>query len=366
MSRKAVFEVATLADAVAKAYRIAPNKGAAFDRAAGIVLEVNPGAAEPVIIKATDLDVTFRQSVSVLEVGDEPVIWRVSANLFNGIMGTLPIGVGSQVRLADNGDGNLYFMCGKTKAKLRLIVTEYPLVAKFDPAPLAPVPGFARRLAQVAWATDARQSGILAGVHMDGEYLYGCNRQVLAMVPCKVPVASPVTAPLSDISALIKNTAEVNLRADDNHMQIMPDPYTQATCVLFAGDYPKVRSLIKDDQTGTLNVKAADLTAALDRMLVLVKSERHPATTIKIGDGTLNLEMEVPDVGKIADEIEVQGGEASPKEAFVISFSPDSLKSALGASGREVVTIKYGPTPLSPVLVSDDNDFMSLLMPMRK
>lgn len=367
MAKKAIFEVATLADAVSKANRIAPTKGAAYDRSAGIVLEVNPdNLTEPVVIKATDLDVTFRQVVSVLEVGDEPVTWRVPAVLFNGVMSTLPIGVGSQVRLADNGDGYLYFICGKTKAKLRLITTEFPTIPKYDADALATVPGFAKRLAQVAWATDSRQGGILGGVHLDGEYLYACDRQVMAMVPCVVPITSPVTAPLSDISALIKNTADVALRADTDRIELMPDAYTQTTCILFAGDYPNVKGLIKDTHTGKVIINTAALTAALDRMLVLVKSERYPVTTIKIGDGSMYLEMEVPDVGKIADEIEVQGGEASPKEPFHITFSPDNLKSALQASGRETVSIEYGPTDMSAIIMRDDNQFFALMMPRRK
>jgi DNA polymerase III sliding clamp (beta) subunit (PCNA family) len=363
--KRAIFEVATLADAIAKANRIAPTKGAAHDRAAGIVVEVDPSALEAVIVKSTDLDVTFRTVVSVLELGDEPVTWRVPSQLFNGIMSTLPIGQQATVRLAENGDGNLYFLCGKTKAKLRLIPAEYPSWSPFATDDLATVPGLARRLQQVAWATDSKGNGILSGVHIDGEYLYGCDRTNLAIVTCKVPVDRSVTAPLTDIASLIKNTSEVSMRAGRDRIELMPDSWTQTTCILFAEEYPNVRNLLnKVHSTGEVLVAAEALVAALDKMLVLVKSERMPVTTIKIGDGTLSLEMEVPDVGKILDELEVVGGETG--ETFVISFSPDALKNALMASGREKVTIKYGPTHLSPIVVEDDNEFMALMMPRNK
>jgi DNA polymerase III sliding clamp (beta) subunit (PCNA family) len=362
--RKAIFEVAGLADAVSKANRIAPTKGAAFDRAAGIVVEVNPDALHPVIIKSTDLDVTYHQVVSVLDMGDEKVTWRVPAQLFNGVMSTLPIGNSSTVRLADNGDGHLYFLCGKTKAKLRLIAGEYPHFTPFDADNLATVPGLARRLNQVSWATDDNRTQVLGGIHMDGEYLFACDRQNMAMVPCKVPVDRPVTAPLSDIASLIKNTSEVAMRAGTKHLELMPDAWTQTTCVLYAADYPNVKQLMKSNQTGQILVVSEALVAALDRMLVLVKAERYPTTTIKIGDGSMYLEMEVPDVGKIADEIEVQGGETH--DPFIITFSPDCLKSALAASGREKTTIKYGPTNLSPIIVEDDNQFLALMMPRQK
>lgn len=362
--KKAIFEVATLADAVQKANRIAPTKGAAHDRAAGIVVEVNPNSLEPVVIKSTDLDVTFRMIVNVLEVGNEPVTWRVPSQLFNGIMSTLPVGRESTVRLAENGDGFLYFLCGKTKAKLRLIMGEYPVWTPFANDNLATVPGLARRLTQVAWATETKGSGVLGGVHIDGEYLYGCDRQNMAMVPCQVPVDRPVTAPLSDVAALIKNTSEVAMRAGSQTIELMPDAWTQTTCVLFGADYPKVKNLLRDNQSGQILVISDVLVQALDKMLVLVKAERYPTTTIKIGDGSMYLEMEVPEVGKIADEIEVVGGEQTGQ--FIITFSPDCLKQALGASGREKVTIKYGPTNLSPMVVEDDNQFFALMMPRQK
>lgn len=364
--KKAIFEVATLADAVSKANRIAPTKGAAHDRAAGIVVEVDPDSLEPVVLKSTDLDVTFRMVVNVLEMGDEKVTWRVPSQLFNGIMSTLPVGQSSTVRLAENGDGNVYFLCGKTKAKLRLIVAEYPTWQPFSTNDLATVPGLARRLTQVAWATDQKGSGILGGVHIDGEFLYGCDRANLAIVPCKVPVDRPVTAPLTDIASLIKNTSEVAMRAGVERIELMPDAWTQTTCVLFGGEYPNVRNLLnRTKPIGEVLIQTEELVAALDKMLVLVKSERYPTTTIKIGDGSVYLEMEVPDVGKIADEIDAVGGETGGTQ-FIITFSPDCLKNALMASGREKVTIKYGPTNLSPIIVEDDNEFMALMMPRQK
>lgn len=362
--KKAIFEVAALADAVQKANRIAPTKGAAHDRAAGIIVEVNPNELHPVIVKSTDLDVTFRMVVSVLELGDEPVTWRVPSQLFNGVMSTLPIGPSSTVRLAENGDGFVYFLCGKTKAKLRLITGDYPVWTPFNADSLATVPGLARRLTQVAWATDNKTVGVLGGVHIDGEYLYGCDRSNLAMVPCTVPVDRPITAPLSDIATLIKNTSEVAMRAGVDRVELMPDTWTQTTCVLFMDAYPNVRQLLKDNQTGEILVENEKVTAALDKMLVLVKAERYPTTTIKIGDGEMILEMEVPDVGKIQDALDVVGGESSGE--FMITFSPDSLKSALMASGREKITLKYGPTNLSPMVVTDDNQFMALMMPRNK
>lgn len=364
--KKAIFEVAALQDAVAKANRIAPTKGKGHDRAAGIVVEVDPNSLTPVVMKSTDLDVTFRMVVNVLELGDEKVTWRLPSQLFNGVVSTLPIGQQHTVALRDNGDGNVYFLCGKTKAKLRKIEADYPTWEAFDPDALVTVPGLARRLQQVSWAVDGKGTGVMSGVHLDGEHLFACDRSNMAMVPCKVPLDKPVTAPLSDVAALIKNTSEVAMRVEqDVRIQMMPDSWTQTTCVVFRELYPDVKGMMaKYNQTGEILVTAEELTAALDKMLVLVKSEKYQTTTIKIGDGSMYLEMEVSDVGKIADEIEVVGGE--PNDPFITVFSPEVLKMALMASGREKVSIKYGPNNISPVLITDDNDFTALMMPRAK
>lgn len=364
--KKATFEVATLADAVNKASRVAPTKGASFDRAAGVVLEIDPGADEQVVIKSTDLELSFRQQVNVLDLGDEACTWRVSSSLFNSILSTLPMSSGSTVTVAekDDGDGYIYFKSGKTKAKLRFVVGDFPIIPLIDPETLSPAAGFARRMQQVAWACDKNRQSVLGGIHIDGNYLYACDRQSAARVPCVVPVQEPVTAPLAELSALIKNTSHVNVRAIDGKILLMPDPYTQMSSLLYADPYPKIDALFSREQyTNTVVVESSKLQSALDRMLILVKSERMPVTTIEIGDGVMRLEMEVPEVGKIDDEVEAEGG--SPGDPFVLSFTPTCLTDALNASGRPKVSIDYGPTALSQMRLRDDNDFVAVIMPRK-
>lgn len=363
--KKATFEVATLADAVNKASRIAPSKGSAFDRAAGVVLEVDPTEPDTVVIKSTNLQMSFWQRVNALSVGDEAATWRLPSNLLNSIMGTLPMGSGSNITLAEKepSDGYVYFKAGKTKAKLRYILGDFPEITPIDPTTLKPAAGFARRMQQVAWACDKNINGVLGGVHIDGTHLYACDKQVAARVPCLVPVEEPVTAPLAELSALIKNTSEVAMRATDTHVLLMPDEFTQMSSVLYATEYPQVGPLFAREQYNmTLTVQVERLMAALGRMLVLVKSERYPVTTIEIERGVMRLEMEVPEVGRVDDEVEVEGGD---HDTFRLAFTPDNLTDALNASGRPKVTLDYGPTDLSQIRVRDDNDFVAVIMPRK-
>jgi DNA polymerase III sliding clamp (beta) subunit (PCNA family) len=361
MTRRAVFEVTTLADAVMKANRVAPTKGAPFDRAAGIVIDVDPYRAETVLVMATDLDVTLRMSVSPLEIGDEAVVWRVPNKLIHGLLGSLPMNTGAKIELLDTGDHNLYMKSGKTKGKIRLIVGSYPSIEEFPTSDMLTAPSLAARLAQVAWATDKRGTGVLSGVHMDGEYLYACNRASAAIVPCTVPLEAPVTAPLTEVSQIIRNTGEVSIRATSTKLHLMPDPYTQATCVLFMDAYPKIEPLLtKAPLEHEFEMACEPIMAMIDRTMVLMKEERAVATNIEIGDGYLKMSMST-DAGLVVDELEIKGGTPEPLK---VSFSPDQLRSALQASGRPNVTVKYGPTHKDPFLISDDGGFRALMMPI--
>jgi DNA polymerase III sliding clamp (beta) subunit (PCNA family) len=364
MTKSATFEVATIADAIAKANRVAPTNGSSFDRAHGIVVELDPSkSTSTCIVKATDLEVTLRLELSVLSMGDEAATWRVPSKMLHGLISTMPIGSGSTVEFLDVGDSNLYMKCGKTKSKLRLVASEFPEIEVFDPAPLVVAPGLATRLSQVAWATDKKGSGILSGVHIDGSHLIGCDRASAAVVPCVVQLDAPVTAPLTEVAQIIKNTGEVAIGASDSRLRIMPDDHTQATCVLYAQDYPNVIKLldaVKADKE--FEFSAEPLMAMLDRTQVLMKDERLPATNIEIGDGYLKMSIST-DAGTVIDELEIVGG--SVGEPLRISFKPDVLRNAINASGRPTLKVRYGPGALDPLVLSDDSDFRALMMTMR-
>jgi DNA polymerase III sliding clamp (beta) subunit (PCNA family) len=363
--KSATFEVTTLADAISKANRVAPNKGSAFDKAAGIVIDVDPlRFGENCIITATDLEVSVRIVVSTLEMGDEPAVWRVPSRLIHGLMGSLPVSTGAQIELRDTGDAYLYIKCGKTKGKLLQVVGNYPIISTIDPASLTVAPNLANRLSQVAWATSKRGTGALSGVHMDGEHLWGCSTASMVRVPCTVPLTSPVTAPLTEIASIIKNTGEVQIGATPNRLNLMPDPYTQATCVLIEEPYPNLKGLIEQHNKSNdqISLSADALVGMLDRTLVLIKEERAPSTNIEIGENYLKMSLST-DVGLIQDELEVIGGGVA-KEPIKLAFSAENLKSAVMASGRPSLTLSFGPTARDAVRLSDDNNYLAVMMPM--
>jgi hypothetical protein len=55
---KAIFENATIADSIAKASRVAPTKGEAFDKASGILMTLDP-EEKTVTLRSTNLMVFY-------------------------------------------------------------------------------------------------------------------------------------------------------------------------------------------------------------------------------------------------------------------------------------------------------------------
>lgn len=348
-----VCETATLADAIMKAARVAPNKGAAFDKASGILMEVRPSRPSPLYVKSTDLEVTYLQRVSVLSSEGDDVNWRIPSQLVSGIMSSLPLGSGQQVTMRDEGN-DVIIESGSSVAHLRTYAAEYfPTITPFTPADMAEVEDLPRRLAQVAWATDPAAS-VLAGVNIDGTFLSGCDRYVLAQVPCVVPVNRPITVPLSAVAGLLKNVGSVALRATDDRLQLMPDEDTQIACTILREEYPKVNGIKRDQFGCEFTAPRERVVDVLNRMMVLGRGERYMFLNVSVGAGEIALAMTVEDTGHMQDAITVAGGIGPDDEPYEFTVAPDKLSHALNASARADIKFRCGPNASTVFQVTDD------------
>lgn len=363
-------ETATLADAVMRAARVAPTKGAAWDKAAGVLIEVYPQNGGTLRVSATDLDVTYYQRVPVVEVGDEPVKWRVPSALASGWLSNLPMSAGKQIVLTQTDDDNrLQMKAGRSRTKLRLLPAEFfPKITPFDPALLADVPHFARRVEQVEWCT-RKEPGALAGVYFDGDELIACDGVRFVTMPLVCPVPSddqgrpsPFSVPLGSLVNVMRNADDVKLRVTDRRLEIMPDPDIQLTASLYAEPYPDVRRLTAGIVLEhELTFSREQLLDALQRMLVLVKTERYPKVTCSFHKDTLEMKMVLPEVGETEDEIDVTDG---PETPFQIFFNPTNLLGVVQNAARESLHLHFEPNAAKPVKFTDESGFTAWLMPM--
>ena len=363
---KATFDAATLSDAVAKAHRVAPTKGQAFDVAAGLCFDVFPSESYA-ILKATNLDITYYQKLTITDAKGDNAVWRIPSAVLAGLLSSLTLEHTKLVNLIDPNDGAIRVKAGTLTARLAMIGGDFPVIKAFDGTILGEANEFAQKIQQVAWAAHKDLSTILGGVHIDGEHLIACDRQVAAIVPCAVPLPKPVTAPLWAISTMLRNASDVRLGATDRALHIALDTESQATTRLYEGTYPDVKALRRNNFTGRATVPVKPAAEALQRMLVVGRSERIPVVKLTFNTGlvkSLVFDLEV-EKGRIQDTVDISGDFDDP---FEILFTPGLLIPAIENSKDETVDFQFGhPDPakagLSPIRISDTKEYEVLLTP---
>lgn len=364
-------ETPTIADAVSRAARVAPSKGNAWDKAQGVALMVRPGTNGPLRVLATDLETTYFHRINTLDATGDPIDWRIPSQLLAAFLSSLPMEAGRTVTFADD-NGLCRVTCGKASGVFRLIADPLPKITPFDPKGMMQVEDFAQKIDQVAWAVH-HDPGPLAGVHIDGTNLWGCDRYRLAKIPCVVPITQAITVPLLKLAGLLKNSGAVMLRATADRLEIMPDADTQMTCLLYQEGYPNVSLLVDGfDMIREYSVHREALVDMLTRLLTLAKGERYPQATLTFtatdeGHSNMGMSMTVEDLGTVADELEV-GATVDPAvdSELEMRINPANLLSAAQHASRELLSLFSTGNPLKPLLITDPSEFKTWVMPTVK
>lgn len=341
---KVVFETATLADAIKKADRVAPGKGQAFDKAAGIVLTVDADSGL-VVVKATNLDIYSMEWVDTVSIEGETTSWRVPSAIFATVLKNLPIGTGKEVTLEEKSDNGrirmLHLTSGRTKAKFNLMsVDYYPEWDVFDPTNLITVDDLGGRVAQVEWAASIKEEPPLSGVHIDGEAVLACDRYRLAVAPLPIPdLVEPITVPAGLLSQVLKQTGEVSIGVRDGQLLIMPDKTTQIKTVVFGSEYPPVERIMRRDHQQVLKVKKAPLIEIMQRAASFAGNDRFPILRVFFGQEEVAVMMNTQEVGALADVLEVPG--YCNHNRFEVKFTPKNLIEALNAVPNDELELFY-------------------------
>jgi DNA polymerase III sliding clamp (beta) subunit (PCNA family) len=339
------FETATFADVIKKAEKVAPSTGNAFDKAAGIIIEVENDGAQTILVRATNLNVYSMEWVDFVKMEGPSTKWRVPSKVFAQVVGSLPIGSGSHVtiREIDNkGRTFLELSCGRTKAKFNLMDPDhYPIWSAFDPDDLIKADNLGGRIAQVEWAaakSDATPQ--IEGVHFDGNKCIATDRFRLATVDLSIPdLPQPVTVPAGILGQLLKQTGEVRIGVDDKQLLLMPDDTTQYRAILFGGEYPHIGKIMIRDQPDAVTVKKAALLEVMTRASNFAGSERFPKMTMFFGAGEIAVMMTQAEIGLLGDVVEVPG--QIPHDRVMIYFTPRNLMEAITAAPNDEIIIKY-------------------------
>lgn len=362
---RAVFETATIADAIKAAEKVAPRKGQAFDKAAGILLELDP-AQGTVVVRATNTEVYHMAWIDTVELEGDAVTWRVPSTLFAGVLGSLPIGSGKQVEFTDQIKGHsraLHLAQGRTKAKFMLMDHSfYPEWSAFDPDVLFDAKDLGGRLAQVEWAA-AKTEIPISGVLLDGEWAICTDRYRAARVPLAIPdLTESITIPAGVLSQVLKQTGDLQIGVDGETFMIMPDAHTQIRTVIFAGKYPNVKRIMNTSYPQTVKARKTEIIEVINRSLNFQGSNRTPTIRVFFGLEEIACMMSDAEIGLIGDVVEVPG--QCNHDRFEIKFTPRNLMDAINGSPNDEVTIGYDPAkPTGILYVNGGSGYEAWVMP---
>jgi DNA polymerase III sliding clamp (beta) subunit (PCNA family) len=342
---KVVFETATFADAIKKADRVAPSKGSAFDKSAGIVIEVITSVMEDptIIVKATDTTTFYMEWVDAMEVSGESTVWRLPSKMFAGLVSTLPIGSGSLVTLQEKQEekGRMIHLTTnkKTRCKFSLIDPEYyPEWDPFDEDSLKTVTGIGGRINQVAWAA-AKNEEKIDGVHFDGEHAIATDRYRLVQVPMDMDLSRPITVPSEVLAGVIRQSGDVKVGTDGNLFLLAPDEHAQIKTIMSGHEYPNVGRIMRRDYPEQIEVKKTDLLEIMNRALQFVGADRFPTLRLFFGKEEINVFMADAEKGMLGDAVDIEG--QAMHDRVEIKFTPKNIMEALEHAPNEKVTLHY-------------------------
>lgn len=336
-----VLEVATFADAVKKAEMVAPTRGSAFDKAAGIVMEFDPAGVPMATLRATNLDVFRIEWINTVEMsGDAPVQWRFP-RLFGTIVAGLPIGSGKDLILEERG-GQVHLTAGRTKAKFNLLNSyDYPAWDPFDPDNMYTVKDLGGRIGMVEWAC-SRDVVPLTGVLLDGEYAIATDRYRLCAVPLEIPeLTEPIVVPSGFLSQMLKQTGEVQIGVANGMLQIMPDEYTQIKTVTYGETFPPYGGFFAKTFDEAVELKKGPLLDIMKRAEAFAGTSDRVGAAIKVffGKEKIAVVMNNEEVGQLGDVIDVPGFAAHDR--IEVKFGARYIIEALDKAPNDQISVHY-------------------------
>lgn len=351
MTTSVTFETATIADTIKKAGQVAPSKGSAFDKAAGIVLDITPDDPVKCVVRATNLDIFFIEAVDVVQAVGEPVRWRLPSTVLAHVVGTLPA-ANNEITFADQTESTRIMMTSKKlRAQIARIDSSY--YQDFDVADIdySDVDGVGGRINQVAWAAAKGSDIPFNGIHFTGTHIVATDRYRVARVPLLAPLARPVTVPAGVLGTILRQTGEIQIGLDDTLMYFRPDEYTQISTVLLEQAYPPIDKIITTGYEHFVKLRKQELIDMVNRSLGFAGADRAPLLRVFIGKEQIAPFLANEEVGHIGDVLEVPG--QCDHERIEICFTPKNLIDALSNAPNDTVSIGYNTSVWTKVLYVD-------------
>ena len=348
-----------------KADRIAPTKGAAFDKAAGFHFTISHGK---LTVRVTDLDVTFLQSmeadVGLLDTDMERTL-RLPSRLLRPFVQSLPMSGDQRVRFyVDDEREACTVQLGKTKLKatMQLIAGDYPVFPEYPLSGMSEAQPLASLLEQVAWSVEDDSPTAIRGVLIDGKRLLAVSQTRAAIVECEVPVDEPIAVSLTTIAPLVKLGTRIRIRVTKGKLQLALDETTQMTTTIFEDEFPEIIDvLLSFELPGMFKVSKTRWLDALGRLMIFAQTDRIPRMRSRISDGTMLLSLGSVGTGEVQDGIALLTHEGEDDDR---DFDPQRLVEALNAFPGSTVVVNYGETKRPFLFIDPTGSYRNWVMPL--
>ena len=365
-------ENAALAAVIKNADSAAAQRGEAYNKAAGVVIESN--GAGMITVRATNLDIFYTEWLDVKSASPDPFTWRLASRLLVAIASSLPSGPGKFARMevTDADPNRLKFKSGTAKASLPLMPLDtFPTWGVFSPDNLVDVPGLTRILTMVEWAvSDDETPPVLRGVHFDGSHVYGTNRLRAARAQFEVGmITEPFTIPVDVVGRIIRTAGGGDSKVEylGDRLHLMPNPHTQIQVIAYEEKFPNIANLwITNQPPDEITISRTRALEIFNRALPISVTDRQPGMYVVIGAEKLAAYATTEDgSASSGDVIEITGHGRHVRTQFF--FIPQNLIAAFDAAPSENVQVNYDRNdPAKPWIISCGDEYSAIVVPRKK
>jgi DNA polymerase-3 subunit beta len=330
----------------------------------GILLQTNE---EKLTLASTDMEISLRASIAGNVSGDGAVV--VPGRLLTDLARLLP---DEAVTLAhEEGDGVLTVTSGSHSSRLNVYSAEdFPRLPPLDvPLHTVAAPALLETIEKVARAASRDESrpvltGILVRFEGDRLIMAATDSYRLAVKETELEASGPEldaiipARALQELARLAAGADEVRLGVHENHV-VFSAGDVWLTSRRIDGQFPNYKQLLPETFEAEVTTPRAPLLDVVRRAAVM--AQRNAPLRLRFAEGELAVSAQTQDVGEAQESLQIDYA----GEPLEIGFNPDFLREGLEAVGSETVQLKL-INPLRPgLIVSPDESFWYLIMPIR-
>lgn len=169
---------------------------------------------------------------------------------------------------------------------------------------------------------------------------------------------------LNELYKILDDSEETIEISVTNNLILFRTKYLYFLSRLLDGNYPETSRLIPEEHKTRIQVNTRDLMQTIDRASLLSKEDRNNVVRLTtIGDQTIEITSNSPEIGQVMEEVNVQSIEG---EQLKISFSAKYMLEALRAIDCDEVYIDFTGA-MRPFIIkpTTDEPILQLILPVR-